>query len=411
MDGKSGSRPSRHRQSLSLAMSIIVLLVAGLLIVWPAQALTHLWASNRECWVTLDGGSEQPAIVLASAPVSTSFTVRVTAASPRESRVRLDLGSLPDQVTGALPVRLVSVARTSVRTVVSFTLTASPRATPGSYVVPLRGDCGNARATTNVRVKIVDGSRSGDLTVVPANAIVEGGATVRFCVRNAGREYRWEHDRQRAGALDVVGLPVGARFRFITSGKTIGGCTWLVIDVSGSTAAGKYSVTISRAGRRGRESVSVVLTVRGGSDHRFTISGNLVDQMEVGATLPLDLMLTNPNTFAIRVSRLAVELGRIDATHSTCSVSANFTRVQFSGNYAQLVVPASASVTLSSLSIPSRDWPQIGMLDTSFEQNACLGATMTLEYSGTARAASGREGGVEAGQGHGSARRPESGPG
>ena len=43
-----------------------------------------------------------------------------------------------------------------------------------------------------------------------------------------------------------------------------------------------------------------------------------------------------------------------------------------------------AEAKLSALGLPAGQWPQIGMLDTDFEQNGCLGSTLKLGYSASA---------------------------
>jgi len=54
-----------------------------------------------------------------------------------------------------------------------------------------------------------------------------------------------------------------------------------------------------------------------------------------------------------------------------------------------LVIPGSTSLTLSLLGITLNVQPQITMLETGVNQNACEGAILDLSYTGTGTAADG----------------------
>ena len=61
--------------------------------------------------------------------------------------------------------------------------------------------------------------------------------------------------------------------------------------------------------------------------------------------------------------------------------AADFTVTQYSGPYPLAVPPGTSS--LSGLGVPAAAWPQVGMLDTSANQDGCKGATLQLSYSGS----------------------------
>jgi hypothetical protein len=83
----------------------------------------------------------------------------------------------------------------------------------------------------------------------------------------------------------------------------------------------------------------------------------------------------------------------------------NFAVVQFAGPLG-LVIPGSASLTLSLLGIQLGLQPQVTMLETGLNQDACEGATLDLAYTGTGTAADGStehgSGGSGSGDGSGS---------
>ena len=117
----------------------------------------------------------------------------------------------------------------------------------------------------------------------------------------------------------------------------------------------------------------------------FGISGDLSQQLYPGADLPLDLRLSNPYNFAIRVTSLTVQVSGPKPTNTTaCRAD-----VTGSGTTAGLAIdiPANGSVQLSSLaSVASwpAGWPRIAMANTDQNQDACKGTTFALAYSGSA---------------------------
>ncbi|HEY5012578.1 MAG TPA: hypothetical protein VIK61_07725, partial [Acidimicrobiia bacterium] len=98
----------------------------------------------------------------------------------------------------------------------------------------------------------------------------------------------------------------------------------------------------------------------------------------------LNLSISNPNTFAIRVTALTPTIQ--PATFNlTCSTSANFSVVH--GLLVAVVIPAHSTMSLSDAGVAASDRPQIRMIETHVNQDACKGATLHLSYSATAEKA------------------------
>ena len=186
-----------------------------------------------------------------------------------------------------------------------------------------------------------------------------------------------------------------------------GTVAWCVLLAAGATAvlaldllqpgrpgpAGADRVTASP----GTGEVSLMAAVEGEVDaatstatnlsanNPFGISVGSLGPLAPGVSLPLDLALTNPNNAAIQVTELTVALGGVDPAHAVgCPAATNYAVVQYSGSYALLVVPEGATRTLTQLGVPSVKLPRVNMKDTSVNQNACMGAVLTLTYSGSA---------------------------
>lgn len=136
----------------------------------------------------------------------------------------------------------------------------------------------------------------------------------------------------------------------------------------------------SRVGGRGiRRYTVVVLEVR--RPVPFRIGGDLGPRLYPGASVPLDLTLTNPHAFAIRITQLTVTV-EAGTTRAGCRGSENFTVSQYAGPYPVSLAPG--STRLGGL-VPDRAlWPRVGMLDLPHNQDGCKDAGLTLRYEGKA---------------------------
>ena len=120
-------------------------------------------------------------------------------------------------------------------------------------------------------------------------------------------------------------------------------------------------------------------------DTSFTIGGDTTEAMVPGLMVGIDLHLTNAHRQGILVSHLAVEVESVTAPRSDplhpCSV-ADFTVVQPAADL-RATVPANTTSSFSSLGVAQGEWPQVGLLDRSVNQDGCKGALVTLAYSGS----------------------------
>ena len=105
--------------------------------------------------------------------------------------------------------------------------------------------------------------------------------------------------------------------------------------------------------------------------------------MSPGVHVPLDLRLQNTNKTSMAVHDLVVVVRRVDAPRATerlpCLVE-DFT-VDQAPDGIDLTLPPEATSSLSALSLPSAQWPQVGLRNTSVNQDGCKGASLTLEFS------------------------------
>ena len=143
-----------------------------------------------------------------------------------------------------------------------------------------------------------------------------------------------------------------------------------VLSNSGS-ADGDYTITVTQADASSNAGTTGprVLTL---ATRSFTVSGNAVTQLRPGGLSDLNLTVTNPYNFALKIESLTVAF----VGTGSCNGPANFVvdRV-FAGPY---TVPAGSSALPASIA------PQIRMLNLTTPQDTCKLATITLNYTGMA---------------------------
>jgi hypothetical protein len=208
------------------------------------------------------------------------------------------------------------------------------------------------------------------LKVRPARRVVAQGGTATFAVRIA-RGVGFDGPVSRR----MLTLPEGASATWTPASLDIAtkpdqepGSDRLVLQGTGSID-----------GRLVRRNSVVVLTVV--EARRFRIGGDLTTQLYPGVGAPLDLVLTNPNTFDIQVSELTVRMGA-STTRPHCSATTNYAVRQYGGELPLVLGPG--STRLSALASDPSDWPRVSMRDLPTDQEECKGAVLSLHYSGLA---------------------------
>jgi hypothetical protein len=113
-------------------------------------------------------------------------------------------------------------------------------------------------------------------------------------------------------------------------------------------------------------------------------SGDPGVPLSPGATVPLDLSISNPNDKSLPLNGFSVSITGISQTPAAIAAAlpctpGDYLISNYSGPH-PLTIPAGHS-SLQSLEIPPALWPKISMLDTSLNQDGCKGATLNLAYS------------------------------
>lgn len=120
-----------------------------------------------------------------------------------------------------------------------------------------------------------------------------------------------------------------------------------------------------------------------GHSATFAVGGDLTSPLAPGVSEPLDMTFTNPSSSAITIAAGGVTGADITITPNRVGCAASNFRVS-QGLTRAVTIPADRAtpLSLSALGVPRADWPVITMLDTTTNQDACEGATLTLTYSG-----------------------------
>jgi hypothetical protein len=148
-------------------------------------------------------------------------------------------------------------------------------------------------------------------------------------------------------------------------------------------AAGMLVTLVALAVSPARSGLLSLVSSSGAEQTTFRIAGDAIGSVYPGgSSVPIDLALTNTGSSAITVTSVAVKVA--GASNAGCDTS-NFSIA--SQLAASVSVPAGSTVSLSQAGVPSTQWPQIAMLDTAANQDACRGAAIDLAYTGTATSA------------------------
>lgn len=230
------------------------------------------------------------------------------------------------------------------------------------------------------------GNKSGvTIQVNPATRTVDQGGTASYAASLTSA-----NGFSGSVTPTVSGLPANTTAAFtpvsitLTSGKSA--TVTLTVVTQATTPDGKADLTIATAAGSSQATGVVVQLIVQASKKTFTISGNLGSPLSPGATIPLNLSITNPNNKSLALSSLSVSVASVTRTQAAVAAGlsctpADYAVTNYSGQY-PLTVPA-GEWTLQSLKLPPNQWPRIAMLDTNSNQDGCKGATLQLAYSGT----------------------------
>jgi hypothetical protein len=188
-------------------------------------------------------------------------------------------------------------------------------------------------------------------------------------------------------SLSIAGLPKKTTASW-SPGASVSGTSssaTLQIDTARDTSPESYDLVVTGTGTVNGSPVSrsaaVTLVVE--KTQSFDIAGSLGAQLAPGVKAPLNLSLTNPYKFDLRITNLAVTLEE-GTSKPGCSGSENFKVTQIPAARYPITLPKNETKTLAQLGVADGDKPKVEMLNRPWNQDNCKNATVTLDYGGSA---------------------------
>ena len=312
---------------------------------------------------------------------STTYTVTVTRVNGFADPVTLGLSGLPSGATGTWKLANGTASNVVPSNQNSATLTVqTSSSTPTGTTHPVVTATSNKLSHTADLTLVVQPAAQPNfaLSVSPASQTISQSDSVSYAVTIT-----------RSGgftgpvSFGVNGIPKGATATFSPS-STSGNSSTLLVDTSGGTQADNHTLTITGSGTIGSGSVSrtaaVTLVVQ--KNKGFQISGNLGASLAPGLKRPLNLSLTNPENWDIKVTNVVVSVEEA-TSKAGCSGTQNFKITQVPASRYPITLPAGQTRTLTQLGVSDSQKPQVEMLNRPVNQDVCKGASIVLAYSGS----------------------------
>jgi uncharacterized membrane protein len=326
-----------------------------------------------------------PASQTVSQGQTATYTVTVTRVNGFTGSVSLAASNLPSGATATWQRSDGTSSNVVPPSLNSATLkiqTAST--TPNATSQPLiTATSGKLTHTTTVTLVVQSASRPNfTLAASPASQSVLQGDQTTYSL-NVNRTGGFNG----SVSLSIAGLPQGAVASWSPSTAVSGtsSSATLQIDTARKTQPGSYDLAVTGTGSVNGTTVSrsaaVALVVE--KSESFDIAGSLGAQLAPGVTAPLNLSLTNPYKFDLRITNLAVALQE-STSKPGCSGTENFKVTQIPAARYPITLPGKETKTLAQLGVADGDRPKVEMLDRPWNQDACKNATVTLDYSGSA---------------------------
>jgi uncharacterized membrane protein len=345
------------RRLAVLAVLSIALFLAGTLTVFGAPKADFSLSPSPSAQTITAGGTAAYAVAIERSGGFAAPVAVTVAGLPAGAKASLGPAS---PITGST-------------TTVTVTTAAGAVPTPaGTYDLTVTATSGSLSHTASLR-----------LTVQPQQAVsVAATPATRDVSQDDATTYAVSVQRLNgftgAVTMSVSGLPKHTTATWSSTTIPAGTTTaQLSVATAANAETGSFALTFKAVGAGSTATASAVLNI--GTKQDFTITGQARGTLAPGATTPIDLRLTNPNNFPIRVTGIDIAIAA-ETTAAGCG-GTNFSSVAFTG---PIDLPARAtSMALAGL-VPDSRLPRITMLDRAANQDACKGARVGLRYTGTA---------------------------
>lgn len=376
-------RPPHHRRPRIARRALPVLIVAVVALLCIG-GFTVFAAIQSDLSI-----APSPSSQTVSAGQTATYTVTIKRLGGLTGPVALAVAGLPTGTSAAVdgPTGTSFTVPADVNVVTLQLKTSSVTPAKTSYPV-VTATSGSVRSTTALTLAVQTATTANfTLAATPAARSAVQGETAAYTIAVS-----------RAGGftgpvqLAALGAPDGVTRQWrlpdgtvSTTGVVPAGVPSATLEIAtGRDAApGAYELVIVGTGKPGTTQVTrfAAVTLALEPSLSFRVSGDLPGVLAPGVRTPLDLRLTNPYSFDLKVTGLAVGLEEA-TSRAGCSGTENFRVIPpRAGTF--VLRGRAAGVPLSSL-VGAAGLPAVEMLDTPVSQDACTDAAVTLQYSGTA---------------------------
>ena len=315
-----------------------------------------------------------PATQTVTAGQNTSYAITINRQNKFTGTVAMSVTGLPASTTGTFTPNPVSSSGTasslSVKTNQGGTTPA------GTYALSIKGANGGTTSAATVRLVVVSQSQQNfALSATPSQSVLstKDSESSQIGITRSG-------GFTGAVALSVGGLP--NKVSASTSPNPAAGSSSTLTLTSNGAKAGTYPLTVTGTGGGMTRSTPLTLIVE--EKRPFGITGGLGQQLVPGAAVPLNLALTNSNSFTLQLTDIAVSVDH-QTSAAGCDGAANFSVQQIPAGRYPLSLPANSTRTLTQLGVSDADKPKVSMNDLiSVNQDACKSASLYLHYTGGA---------------------------
>ena len=367
------------RTATSARRALVTLL--GVLALTGLAAYTVLAAGGKPDFTIAASPSSQTV----TKGQATAYTVTVTRVNGFTGPVTLSVSGLPAAASASWRLPGGSSSNVVPPSLNSATLNVQTGAgTPNGNAQPvIKATSGNLTNTTTVTLAVQPPAQP--------NFTLSASPATRAVVQSDDATYGLDVSRTGgfAGAvsLTVTGLPKNATATWSPSATVSGssGSATLLVQTAGNTSADSYTLTITGTGTVSGSTItrSAAVTLIVQKNQTFGVSGNLAGSLTPGRKVPLDLSLTNPQGFDIKVASVAVTVEE-STSRPGCSGTQNFKVTQIPARRYPITLAAGQTRTLTQLGVADADKPQVEMLNQPWSQDACKNASITLSYGGSA---------------------------
>jgi hypothetical protein len=331
--------------------------------------------------------SSKPGITLQISPASQSiqrgqaagYVVSATSTGGFSGTVGLGVTGLPGGSSVAFSPSSLTISAGSTATA-SMNVATTQATSTGTSTLKVTGTSGKISGSVTAGLTVnYQLSGSFSVSAAPSTVTVPPGSAAAYTLQLTRNNF--------AGPITLSvlgGLPSGAAASFSPNPVT-GASSTLQITTAANSPDGNYNLYLVGSGQdaTGKTQYGYANTqlVLDSTLKQFTLSGNLSDPLTPGTSRVLDLKIFNPNTKPLSLTNVSVALVGVNRTADAISRNlpctlADYTVIQYRGPYPVLAPPGPSSLTGLGL-------PQIGMLDTSTNQDGCKGASLQLSYSGS----------------------------